>query len=70
MRLSVRLILTTSVVVAVAVGVATWFGQRTMDDLTSKQIKERRLAGETSITRESERVAQAVARAVAQPLAS
>jgi serine phosphatase RsbU (regulator of sigma subunit) len=69
-RLSVRLILTTSVVVAVAVGVATWFGQRTMDDLTARQIKERRTAGEKSITRESELVVQAVATAVAQPLAN
>lgn len=68
--ISVKLILTTSVVVAIAVGAATWFGQRTMDDLTAMQIKERRAAGEKSITRESELVVQAVATAVAQPLAN
>ena len=65
-----KLILTTSVVVAIAVGAATWFGQRTMDELTAMQIKERRAAGEKSITRESELLVQAVANAVAQPLAS
>lgn len=68
--ISVKLILTTSVVVAIAVGAATWFGQRSMDDLTAMQIKERRAAGERSIRRESELIVQAVANAVAQPLAS
>jgi hypothetical protein len=68
--ISLKLILTTFLVVAVAVGAATWFGQRTMDDLTATQIKERRIAGEKSITRESELVVQAVATAVAQPLAN
>jgi len=68
--ISLKLILTTFLVVAVAVGAATWFGQRTMDELTATQIKERRIAGEKSITRESELVVQAVATAVAQPLAN
>jgi methyl-accepting chemotaxis protein len=57
------------VVVAVAVGAATWFSQRTIDDLTQRQIANRRGSGEKSITRESELVVQAVATAVALPLA-
>ena len=67
--ISVKLILTTSVVVAIAVGAATWFGQHAMDEVTAQQIKSRRLAGERSITRESELIVRAVANAVAQPLA-
>lgn len=67
--ISAKLILTTSVVVAVAVAVATWFSQRTIDDLTSLQITNRRASGEKAITRESELVVQAVATAVALPLA-
>ena len=42
MPISARLIVTTSVVVAVAVGIATWFSQNTIDDLTDKQIEARR----------------------------
>lgn len=67
--ISAKLILTTSVVVAVAVAVATWFSQSTIDDLTQIQIATRRTSGEKSITRESELVVQAVATAVALPLA-
>jgi len=69
MSISAKLILTTSVVVAVAVVVATWFSQRTIDELTAIQIGNRRVTGEKSITRESELVVQAVAKAVALPLA-
>src|SRR5438445_3792590 len=57
-----------SIVVAVAVGAATWFGQSAIDDLTTTQIAMRRASGEKSITRESELVVQAVATAVAHPL--
>jgi serine phosphatase RsbU (regulator of sigma subunit) len=67
--ISAKLILTTSVVVAVAVGAATWFSQRAIDELTTMQIANRRTSGERSITRESELVVQAVATAVALPLA-
>jgi serine phosphatase RsbU (regulator of sigma subunit) len=67
--IAAKLILTTSVVVAVAVAVATWFSQRTIDELTELQIANRRTTGEKSITRESELVVQAVATAVALPLA-
>src|SRR5690349_15419197 len=61
---------TTSVVVAIAVGAGTWFSQRTIDELTASQLDARRTAGEKSITRESDLVAQAVANAVAHPLAN
>jgi len=67
--ISAKLILTTSVVVAVAVGAATWFSQRTIYELTALQIASRRASGEKAITRESELVAKAVATAVALPLA-
>lgn len=67
--ISAKLILTTSVVVAIAVGAATWFSQRTIDELTTLQITSRRASGEKAITRESELVVQAVATAVALPLA-
>lgn len=67
--ISAKLILTTSVVVAVAVAVATWFSQRTLDELAQLQIANRRASGEKAITRESELVVQAVATAVALPLA-
>lgn len=67
--IAAKLILTTSVVVAIAVAVATWFSQRTIDELTSTQVTARRAAGEKSISRESELVVQAVATAVALPLA-
>lgn len=67
--ISVKLILATSFVVAAAVGLATWFGQRSIRDLTELQINARRHAGEQAIVRESELVVQAVASAVAVPLA-
>jgi sigma-B regulation protein RsbU (phosphoserine phosphatase) len=68
--ISVKLILTTTLVVAVAVGAATWFSQRTIHDLTTLQINSRRISGEKAITRESELKVQAVATAVALPLAN
>jgi sigma-B regulation protein RsbU (phosphoserine phosphatase) len=68
--ISVKLIMTTTLVVAVAVGAATWFSQRTIHDLTTLQIQSRRVSGEKAITRESELKVQAVATAVALPLAN
>ncbi len=62
--------MTTSVVVAVAIGAATWFSQRTMRDLTQRQIEARRSEGLKAIARESELVVRAVANAVANPLAN
>jgi serine phosphatase RsbU (regulator of sigma subunit) len=68
--ISVRLILTTSVVVALAVATGTWFSQRTMDELTARQLESRRTAGEKSITRESNLLVKAVANKVEHPLAN
>src|SRR5579862_7797684 len=65
--ISAKLILTTSVVVAVAVGAATWFSQRSIDELTATQIAERRASGEKAIIRESELAVQGVAAAIAYP---
>lgn len=68
--ISVKLILTTSIVVAAAVATATWFSKTTINDLTATQIQTRRASGEKSIRRESELVVQAVTTAVALPLAN
>lgn len=66
--ISVKLILATSIVVAAAVGTATWFAQRSINDLTETSIAMRKQTGEHAIVRESELVVQAVATAVAFPL--
>lgn len=66
--ISVKLILATSIVVAAAVGGATWFAQRSISELTEAQLESRQKAGEQSIIRGSELVVQAVATAVALPL--
>ncbi len=66
--IAVKLVLATSIVVACAVGAATWFGQTTIGDLTATQIKERRASGEKGIQRTSELVTQAAAQAIAHPL--
>jgi serine phosphatase RsbU (regulator of sigma subunit) len=68
--ISVKLILATSIVVAAAVGTATWFAQKSINDLTETSIKNRRETGERSIVRESELVVKAVATAVAFPLST
>lgn len=60
--------LVSSIVVAAAVGVSTWFGQRMIVDLTEIQIEARHASGEKAIARESELVVQAVAAATAFPL--
>jgi hypothetical protein len=49
--ISVKLILTTSIVIAAAVFTATWFSQTSISDLTEKQIAARRASGEKSIVR-------------------
>jgi serine phosphatase RsbU (regulator of sigma subunit) len=66
--ISVKLILTTSFVVAAAVGTATWFSTTSIGELTTTQIDARRAAGERAITREAELVAKSVANASALPL--
>lgn len=64
-----KLIVATSIVVAAAVGTAALFAQHAITDLTDVQIAARRDAGGRAIERESELVVQAVATAVALPLA-
>jgi serine phosphatase RsbU (regulator of sigma subunit) len=59
--ISVKLVLTTSIVIATAVGIAVWFSQTSISDLAERQITARRESGEKSITRESELLVQAVA---------
>jgi serine phosphatase RsbU (regulator of sigma subunit) len=66
--ISVKLVLATSIVVAAAIGGATWFSQRSIDEITKTQLTARRQSGESSIVRESELVVQAAATAVATPL--
>ncbi len=68
--ISAKLIVTTSVVVAVAVGAAAWFNQSTIADVTKLQIDAQRTLGENAIARESELVVKSIANAVANPLAN
>jgi phosphoserine phosphatase RsbU/P len=68
--LSVKLVLTTSIVVAVAVAAATWFTQRSIGDFAQSQIQSRRFAGEQAIERQSDLVVQSIANALAHPLAN
>ena len=68
--ISVKLILTTSVVVALAVGAATWFSQRSIDDLATAQIASRKASGEKAITRQADLVVQTIANGCAHALAN
>jgi hypothetical protein len=68
--ISAKLVLATSIVVAAAVGIATWFALTSIHDLTEQQVAARRGAGERSIVRESELIVQAVANAVALPIST
>ncbi|HLL25165.1 MAG TPA: hypothetical protein VK427_23685, partial [Kofleriaceae bacterium] len=68
--ISVKLIITTSIVIAAAVGTATWFSQTSISDLTEKQVAARRESGERSIVRESELVVQAVANTIVIPMST
>ena len=68
--ISVKLVLTTSIVVAVAVGAATAFTQRSIDELAESQRVRLRTGGEQSITRQSDLLVQSVANALAHPLAN
>ncbi|MEZ4402430.1 MAG: SpoIIE family protein phosphatase [Kofleriaceae bacterium] len=67
--LSVKLMLTTSVVVALAVAISAWFGQRTIAELARDDVATRRASGEAAIVRESELLAKNVASAAAMPMA-
>jgi serine phosphatase RsbU (regulator of sigma subunit)/HAMP domain-containing protein len=60
--------LTTSIVVAAAVGLSAWYGQRTIARLNADDASARRAAGEKAIVRESELLARNIANASAIPM--
>ena len=66
--LSVKLMLTTSIVVAVAVVISGWSAQKTIGQLTRDDARARRTAGEQAIVRESELLARNIANASAIPM--
>jgi serine phosphatase RsbU (regulator of sigma subunit) len=68
--ISVKLILATSIVVAAAVGVVTWFSQTAIADVTKMQIEARRQAGELAIQRGSVQIVQSTAKVVALPVST
>ena len=68
--IAVKLIATTSILIAVGVGTATFFSQRALAEISESQIAARRHSGEKAIARDAELVTQAVATAVAFPLAT
>jgi len=61
-------VLVSSIVVAAAVGVTTWFGQSMITELTQTQMDARRESGDKAIVRESELIARSVAASAAFPL--
>ncbi len=68
LSISARLILATTLVVAIAAAASAWFGQRAIDELAQSGTAARRARGERAIGRESELAVRAVASAVALPL--
>src|SRR5205807_3341547 len=68
MPLSVKLIVATSVVVAVAVGISAVFGQRTIQGLGGRLVDERGTEGRAAIERESDLLADKVAAGTAYSL--
>jgi serine phosphatase RsbU (regulator of sigma subunit) len=68
LSLSVKLVLATSVVVALAVGTGAWFSQAAMSDLTETQLAARRAQGEHEIERGSELIVGNAATALSFPL--
>lgn len=67
--LSVKLMLTTSIVVAAAVGASAYFGSNNIRELARSDAAVRRASGNESIKRESELLASNIAAAAAIPLA-
>lgn len=66
--LSVKLMLTTSIVVAAAVAISAWYGQRVIGELARDDANARRAAGEAAIIRQSELLARNIAMATAFPM--
>ena len=67
--LSVKLMLTTSIVVVVALAISAWYSQATIGRLNDDDARARRVAGEAAIVRESELLARNIANASAIPMA-
>jgi len=67
--LSVKLMLTTTIVVAAAVGASAYFGAQTIRGLAATDAQARRTTGSEAIKREAELLASNVAAAAAIPLA-
>jgi serine phosphatase RsbU (regulator of sigma subunit) len=67
--LSVKLMLTTSIVVALAVGASAYFGSNNIRELARTEAATRRTSGNDSIKRESELLASNIAASAAIPLA-
>ena len=67
--LSVKLMLTTTIVVAAAVGASAYFGAQTMRELAESDAAARRTNGSETIRRESELIASNIAATAAIPLA-
>jgi hypothetical protein len=67
--LSVKLMLTTSIVVAAAVAISAWYGQRTIAELARDDVAAASYHRRGAIVRESELLARNVATATAIPMA-
>jgi sigma-B regulation protein RsbU (phosphoserine phosphatase) len=67
--LSVKLILTTAVLLAIAVGAAGYFTLQTIGALAEKEAASRRTSGEAAMERQSELLARNAANSAALPLA-
>jgi len=68
--ISAKLILTTSVVVALAVAAATWFSQHSIAELSADQVAQRRVSGEAAIGRQAALVAESIGNASAHAIAN
>lgn len=67
--LSVKLILTTTILLVVAVGAASYSGLRTINALAEQEAVARRTSGEAAMERQSELMARNAANSAALPLA-
>ncbi|MEO6776333.1 MAG: SpoIIE family protein phosphatase [Kofleriaceae bacterium] len=68
--ISAKLILTTSVVVALAVAAATWFSQHSIAELSAEQLHQRRTSGEAAISRQAALAAESIGNASAHAIAN
>lgn len=69
LSLSVKLILTTALVVAAGVGAAAWSSVSTINELAQSEAAARRVSGEERIARQADAIARRAASAAALPMA-